>query len=169
MRKTLIFLLVLTVFIGLFAAQSTVTYSTKTNLGDVIIYTFTWTNAATTDSAYVLGRDADGFLASNVNDRRITVEISSTEATADSVDWMVDLLGNHAASSTTTDWTVLATDSAKDATENYVSFGESDMDNFPYLGFVFRGAATGSNENAASQTITCRVFLDYDNRYIGKE
>jgi len=153
----------------LFSAQSTVTYSTRTQLGDGLFYTFTWTNAAATDSAYVLGRDGEGFLAVNMNDRQVTIEISSTEATADSVDWYVDLLGNHEESSTVADWFVLTTDSLQGKIENQLTFTSAQMGNNLYIGFVFRGTTSGGNENAASQTITCRVMWDYDGIYVGKE
>jgi hypothetical protein len=169
MKKFAVIGIVIVLVSVLLGTQSTVTYSTKTQLGDGIFYTFTWTNAATTDSAYVLGRDANGFLVTNMNDKQVTVEISSTEATADSVDWDIDLIGNHAASSTMSQWKVIAQDSIKDARENYANFTTAQLKNYPYIGFLFRGLSGSGNENAKSQTITCRVYFDFDNQYVGKE
>ena len=170
MWRKLVLISVVVLIVGvLLGTQSTVTYSTKTQLGDGIFYTFTWTNAAATDLAYVLGRDGNGFLVTNMNDRQVTVEISSTEATADSVDWDIDLIGNHAESSTMSHWKVIAQDSIKGARENYANFSSTQLKNYPYIGFLFRGLSGSGNENAISQTITCRVYFDFDDKYVGKE
>ena len=79
----------------LWASTATVTYSSKTQLGDGLFYTFSWSYDANYETAWVMGRDGEGFLVTNMNDQRITIEIVS-DASAANCDFNVEIYGmNH--------------------------------------------------------------------------
>jgi len=168
MKKLMLILITAILVVSVWAAQRTVTYSTKTRLGDGLFYTFTWTTTAVGDLAWVMGRDADGFLVTNMNDRVITVELVS-DGTAAEVDFWVDVYGNHEADSDTAAWLCLTTSFTnvmEDAQVNTLSFNLDSLGIYPYL--AYRVKLQGGSGDA-TQSVTFRTFFDFDDKSIGKE
>ncbi len=175
MKKLIIVLLACLLLWGILHAAVTTgfgTYSSKKQLGDQLFYTFTFTNTNAGDSYWFGGRDGDGFLVSNMNDNPITIDIVS-DGTAADVDWYVDVLGNHEATSTdadtTTKWVYLTTketNSMIDAKQNAITFSLDSLGKHPYL-FIRLKGVNGANE--AGQAVTVRIIFDFDDKYVGKE
>lgn len=164
MKSILRALVVLALCAGaVFSAESTVTSVSKAMLGDGMVYTFSWSFAAATDTAYVMGSTSEtGFLVTNANDRQITLEYDTSESDADSIGWRIDVMGNHQASSATSDFKVLTTDTlyTDPGTLNITS---DEIGNYPYLIFRFSGVPP----NGISRSMVVRVMMDFDDKYIG--
>ncbi len=145
------------------AASSTVTYSTRKLLGDGITYTFTWVNATATEIAHVMGTSGTGFLVTNMNDKGITVELSSGETHSDQINWSMTAMGNHEATADTLAYDTLRTTICYNKKTAHFKFSADTLGNYPYIIFRFQGLSG----NATTQSMTARIFFDYDNKYVG--
>jgi len=164
MKKILLSLLLL-ICAQLYAGQLNVSYTGRAYLGDGLFYTFTFINTNATDSAFIKG-SGNGFLVTNMNDRQITIEIYTSITDTNSMRWTAEVWGSHQAVESITYFRRVC--SPKDFPHRRyapVTFTAEEIGNYPYLIFLIRG----TSGNAASQSVTVRIYFDYDEKYIGKE